>query len=65
MVGLVCTSQQFCPCNEADLSRILNLKIFRVEYSHDIGFLGEKFGPSVYGNLKYGKCDTIHVYESN
>ncbi len=56
-------SQQFRPCNEDDLPKLLNLKISRVEYSNQDEFLKTKFGPSVYPNLKHGGCDTIHVYE--
>lgn len=58
-----CKSQQFRPCDEADLCTLLNLKISRVGYSDKDDYLKAKFGSSVYGNLKLGKCDTVHVYE--
>ncbi len=57
-------SQQFQPCDESDLSKLLNLTISRVEYSIQDTFLQTKFGPGVYANLKHGRCNTVHVYES-
>lgn len=63
--NVACKLHQFRPCNEDDLRELLSLKISHVEYSYKDDFLKAKFGSGVYGNLKYGKCDTVHVFESN